>query len=146
MSTADLVRLVRELDDRARLSELIDRYLIAFDQLAELPRDDEWFRGIFTHDLKLVFPIGGHEGIAGVGEFHRAARARWARTHHLSANHLVTLDNDRATVRAHLLVTHVPEGDKPVNFSTGSHFDAAAIRTGAGWRLRELTFHLVWSA
>lgn len=141
----DLVRAVRSLSDRADVSELIDRYITAFDLLAEEPRDDEWYRSVFTEDVRLIFPIGGHVGIDGLAEFNRAARAKWARTHHLSANHLVTLDGDRARVRAHLLVTHVPDLDGPPrHLSTGSHFDATAVRTPAGWRLAELVFTLVW--
>jgi len=141
----DLARLVRSLSDRADISQLIDRYITAFDLLTEEPRDDEWYRSVFTEDVRLVFPIGGHTGIDGLAEFNRAARAKWARTHHLSANHLVTLDGDRATVRAHLLVTHVPDIDGAAHhLSTGSHFDAAAVRTPAGWRLAKMVFTLVW--
>jgi hypothetical protein len=140
-----LVRLVRSLSDRADISELIDRYFTAFDRLTDEARDDEWYRSVFTEDLRLVFPVGGHTGIDGVAEFNRAARAKWVRTHHLSANHLVTLDGDRATVRAHLLVTHVPGPDGAAHhLSTGSHFDAIAVRTQAGWRLGKLVFTLVW--
>jgi hypothetical protein len=141
----DLARLVRSLSDRADISQLIDRYITAFDLLAEEPHDDEWYRSVFTDDVLLVFPIGGHSGIDGLAEFNRAARAKWARTHHLSANHLVTLGGDRATVRAHLLVTHVPDIDGTApHLSTGSHFDATAVRTPAGWRLAEMVFTLVW--
>jgi hypothetical protein len=144
MTPETLARTVRSLADRAEISELIDRYITAFDQLIAVPRDDDWYRSVFTSDLRLTFPIGGHSGIDGVAEFNRAARAKWARTHHLSANHLVSLDGDRATVRAHLLVTHVPADDEAARLSTGSHFDAAAVRTPDGWRMRELIFHLVW--
>jgi SnoaL-like domain len=141
----DLARLVRSLSDRVDISELIDRYITAFDLLTDEPRDDEWYLSVFTEDIRLVFPVGGHTGIDGLAEFNRAARAKWARTHHLSANHLVTLDGDRATVRAHLLVTHVPDIDETGHhLSTGSHFDATAVRTPAGWRLREIVFTLVW--
>lgn len=88
----------------------------------------------------------GNRGIDGVAEFNRSARAKWARTHHLSANHLVSLDGDRATVRGHLLVTHVGGDDQASRLSTGSRFDAAAVRAPDGWRIRELVFHLVWTS
>jgi hypothetical protein len=142
---ADLARLVRSLSDRADISDLIDRYITAFDRLTDEPRDEQWYRSVFTEDIRLVFPVGGHAGIDGLAEFNRAARAKWARTHHLTANHLVTLDGDRATVRAHLLVTHVPDaGGTAHQLSTGSHFDVTAVRTPAGWRLAEVVFTLVW--
>jgi hypothetical protein len=50
----DLARLVRSLSDRADISELIDRYITAFDLLTEEPRDDEWYRSVFTEDGKLT--------------------------------------------------------------------------------------------
>jgi hypothetical protein len=145
--TTTLVEAVRSLTDRAEISELIDRYITAFDVLTERPRDDAWYRNIFTDDVRLTFPVGSHRGITGLAEFQRTAKAKWARTHHLTSNYVIDVDGDRATVRAHLLATHVYAGDAPQGrLSVGSHADAAAIRTQAGWRLRELTFGLVWSA
>lgn len=141
----DIARAVGLLTDRAEVSGLIDQYLIAFDLLATVPRDDAWYRSLFTDDLRLVFPVGGHAGLPGVAEFNRAARARWARTHHLSANHRVTLDGDRATVRGALLVTHVPGEDEEGILSTGSHFDVTVVRTPSGWRISELVFHLAYA-
>ena len=48
-------------------------------------------------------------------------------------------------MRAHLLVTHVPDIDGAAYLlSTGSHFDATAVRTPRGWRLAEIVFTLVW--
>lgn len=135
------------LSDRAGVSELLDRYLAGFDTLPDQPLDDAWYRRLFTEDLRLTFPVGGHQGIAGLGEFQLAAKANWARTQHVSSNHVVDLDGDRAALRAQLLVTHVHFGEPPQpHFSAGSRIEAQAVRTHAGWRLHELTVRLIWTA
>lgn len=137
---------IRGFVDRAEVSELIDRYIIGFDSLTDEPRDDEWYRDIFTEDLVLTFPvIGAHQGLAGVTDFQRAAKVKWARTHHMTSNHQVYVRDDEATAHGRLLATHVHPGDTPRDhFSIGGRVQAAAVRTPAGWRLRALAFELVW--
>ncbi|HEY3483008.1 MAG TPA: nuclear transport factor 2 family protein [Streptomyces sp.] len=137
---------IRRFVDRAEVSELIDRYIIGFDTLTDEPRDDDWYRDLFTDDLVLTFPmIGAHHGLAGVTDFQRAAKRKWARTHHVTSNHLVSVYDDHATAQGRLLATHVHPGDSPQDhFTIGGRVHASAVRTPAGWRLRELTFELVW--
>lgn len=145
-----LLGALRGLTDRAEIGELLDRYLLDFDILLDQPRDDDRYRRIFTEDLRLTFPVGGHRGVAGLAAFQRTAKSQWARTQHLSTNHVIDLDPDhdpdRARLRARLLVAHVhPDGGPPEPFTAGSHIDAQAVRTEQGWRLRELTIHLIWT-
>lgn len=136
---------LRRLLDRAEIGELLDRYVIAFDALTEEPLGDEWYRGVFTDDLVLTFPVGDHKGIEGLAEFQRAAKAKWARTHHMVSNHLIGLHGDEATVQARLLATHVHRGDTPRgHFTMGGRVQGTAVRTPVGWRLRQLAFGLVW--
>jgi hypothetical protein len=143
---------VSALSDRAEISELLDRYLTDFDTLLtqpfdHVPRDDAWYRRLFTEDLRLTFPVGGHQGIAGLAEFQLAAKANWARTQHISSNHVVDLDGDKAALRAQLLVTHVHpvELSRP-HFTAGSRIQALAVRAQEGWRLDELTISLIWTS
>lgn len=135
-----------ELLDRAEISGLLDRYLLDFDDLPDPPRDDGWYGSLFTPDLDLEFPVGGHRGLAGLARFQRAAKANWARTHHASTNHVVEVVGDRAELSAKLLVTHVhPPGSGLADLRTGSRIEARAVRTPDGWRLRALAIRLVWS-
>ncbi|BBB01457.1 hypothetical protein RVR_8885 [Actinacidiphila reveromycinica] len=140
-------RAVAALLDRSEISGLLDRYLLDFDGLSSSePRQDTWYGTLFTPDLDLEFPVSGHQGLAGLAEFQRAAKAHWARTHHTSTNHVVDLDGDTAELAAGLLVTHVhpPESGR-ADLRTGSRITARAVRTPDGWRLRALAIRLVWS-
>lgn len=135
-----------DLLDRAEIGGLLDRYLLDFDSRPDPPRDDSWYGSLFTADLDLRFPVGGHRGLAGLAEFQHAAKRNWDRTHHASTNHVVELRGDTAEVSAKLLVTHVhPPQSGRADLRTGSRIEAAAVRTPDGWRLRALAIHLVWS-
>ncbi|WP_331765276.1 nuclear transport factor 2 family protein (plasmid) [Streptomyces sp. NBC_01384] len=149
---AALRRTVCELRDRAEINELIDRYVILLDTQDDHGFDSTWPATVFTDDVRLHFPIGIHEGLEGVAEFHHAGKVRFDRTLHLSANHAITLDGDRARVRMHLLATHVhhPSPDAPDRIGTlfdiGGHYGGEAVRTERGWRFSEWGFHLTWAA
>ena len=142
----DVLAELAALADRAEISGLLDRYLLDFDDLPATAREDAWYGTLFTPDLELEFPVGGHHGLAGLAGFQRAAKANWARTHHASANHVVDLAGDSAQLSATLLVTHVhPPQSGRTDLRTGSRIAANALRTPAGWRLRALAIRLVWS-
>jgi hypothetical protein len=145
---AALHREVRALTDRAAISALVDQYMIALDTADERGLDDAWYGSIFTGDVLLDFPIGGYAGLSGLAEHQVKAKRKWARTHHLSGNHIIALDGDRATVRAQIVATHVNHGAARPEalFDIGGHYEADAVRTDAGWRLCRLAFHLGWSA
>ncbi|MFC7482562.1 nuclear transport factor 2 family protein [Luedemannella flava] len=67
---------------RVEVGALLDRYLIALDS-AEL--DDTWAGSLFTTDAVVEFPVGRHDGIAGLAAFHRTALAKFDRTQHLNS-------------------------------------------------------------
>ncbi|MFH9085583.1 nuclear transport factor 2 family protein [Streptomyces sp. NPDC017673] len=135
---------VRLLADRAELTALADRYL------AHLDRDrhrDDWFDSVFTEDAHLVFPMGEYRGTAGLAEFQQLARTTFERTHHQGTNYAVDVDGDRALIRAHLTAVHVRRAAEPgAHFDIGGHYEAEAVRTPDGWRLRRFVFDLVWHA
>lgn len=150
----ELHEQLRTLVDRAAISELIDRYTILLDTQDESGADPAWPQRIFTEDCRLTFPIGGHTGWAGLTEFHREAKQKFTATHHLSGNHAIVLDGDRADVRFHMVATHVhrPETRRAARtdpgplFSIGGHYLGEAVRTEDGWRFSNWTFHVVWTA
>ncbi|MEG3631673.1 nuclear transport factor 2 family protein [Streptomyces poriticola] len=136
---------LRVLSDRLEIRDLLDRYVVALDTIDETA-DDDWFSELFTEDARFTFPIGSHTGLAGLAAFQRKARARWARTHHLSANHRIEQAGDTATVRVHQLATHVHQGGDPSRtFDVGGYYEGRAVRTPSGWRFDRLSFHVVWS-
>ncbi|MGP3922542.1 nuclear transport factor 2 family protein [Streptomyces sp. 8N616] len=143
--SALLEEQIRKLVDRSEIAALIDRYVVLLDTQDEAGFDDSWPRSIFTENVRLSFPIGDHEGLDGVAEFHYQAKRKFDRTHHLASNYLIGLDGDRAGVRFHMLATHVHPGEGPL-FDIGGHYEGEAVRTAEGWRFQRWAFHLTWSA
>ncbi|HEX2312892.1 MAG TPA: nuclear transport factor 2 family protein [Thermomonospora sp.] len=133
------------LADRADLIDLVSRYHHSLDARRF---DDAWARSLFTEDVVLDFPVGGHEGVAGLAEFTTRFMGRWDRTHHHATDHLVTLDGDHATVVWNMLATHVhPAGSgAPGHFHLGARLDGATVRGPGGWRFRRLALRVIWTS
>lgn len=135
-----------EIESRACVAALLDRYLVSLDQ-EEL--DAGWAAGLFTPDAVVAFPISRHEGIEGMADYHATALSAFAATMHLSSPAVVEVRDGTAALRANLMSTHVhhaaAQDGAPQLFTTGTSVRGSARRTAHGWRLSELTFHLVWS-
>ena len=139
---------LRTLTDRAEISDLIDRYVIALDTQDDYGYDDYWPVPIFSEDAVLEFPIGNFAGLDGLARFHFEAKAKFDRTLHLSSNYAISLNGDRAIIRVHLVAAHVhrPDGPDPGGrFDIGGYCEGEAVRTEEGWRLRRWKFNLMWS-
>ncbi|NGO67567.1 nuclear transport factor 2 family protein [Streptomyces boncukensis] len=135
---------VRALSDRAELTALCDRYVMHLDRDRY---EDGWFADVFTQDAELTFPMGTYRGREGMARFQEMAGSTFERTHHLAGNYLVDIEGDQARVRAHLTAVHVRRRQDPQDhFAIGGHFEAGAVRTARGWRLRTFVFDLVWNA
>lgn len=135
---------LRALNDRVEIGQLCNRYVHHLDHDRD---NDAWLDSVFTQDVHLTFPMGEYQGMAGLAAFQQMARTTFARTHHISSNHSVDLDGDRARVRAHLIAVHVPATDVPNDhFDIGGHYEAQVVRTAAGWRISRFSFGLVWNA
>jgi hypothetical protein len=145
---------LQALADRAAVRDLFDHYIITIDTHDAEIHDDDYYRTIFTEDARLIFPVGSHSGAAGLSAFETAAKAKWRRTHHVTANCAVALNGDRATVRTHGIGAHVhlPETLEQLGeaaggvFVVGCSYQAEAVRTAAGWRFSELTLQVQWTA
>lgn len=141
---AELARQVRELADRYEIAALISR----LDQLLDEQRFDD-LRSVYTDDVTVDFPMsaGQVQGVDVLADFGRRRFAAFERTQHLSTNHLIELDGDRATVRVDQISIHVQRAEAP-----GSHFDAGvvdrfeAVRTTDGWRLARAQAGPIWTS
>lgn len=135
---------LRALNDRSEISRLCDRYVSHLDR----DRDsDAWLDSVFTEDVFLSFPFGEFKGIEGLAGFQEMARTTFAQTHHISSNHDIELDGDRARVRAHLMAVHVKRREEPgTHFDIGGHYEALVVRTERGWRIHRFSFEIVWSS
>lgn len=129
----------------ADASALLDRYLIDLDTAT---LDDAWAEDLFTTDVEVDFPNAGHRGIAGLAAFHRESLAVFARTQHLNSPAVLTVEGSTVVLRANLVSTHVLSADSGAGdsiFVVGSLVEGHAVSTELGWRLRVLSFRLVWS-
>ncbi len=129
--------------DRDELVELMSRYATMADtkNWDELPRSvlcDE-----FTCDFSsLGAPITTTTREAWCQRSKRAF-AGWTATHHSITNHLIAIDGDHATIRAHVRAEHWarPEvaAGGPNCWLVVGFYDNVALRTPAGWRLSSVT-------
>lgn len=130
------------------VADLIGRYLLTLD--TEKP-DSEWALGLFTPDIVIEFPMSRHAGIEGIGEYHADMLSAFAATQHLSSAPLVEVAGESAGFRANVVSIHVhhpepaPAADPPGRFSAGTLLRGEALLTAAGWRLRRMTFQVVWT-
>lgn len=149
--TADDVRAdprLHRLLDQADLRDLIDRYLYSLDVRGF---DEDWAREVFTDDVVLTFPVGSHQGRAGVAEFTDAVMRPWPATLHVGSNCTVDVTGDRARLTWNLLAAHVHPGSPPPPapsdvFHLGGVFTGTAIRTMSGWRIQHLSLRVIWTA
>ncbi|MEU0237291.1 nuclear transport factor 2 family protein [Nocardiopsis sp. NPDC006198] len=136
-------------EETARLRSLFDRADIC-DLLAEFVRrlDDRDFTGyaaLFTEDGVLRMPGREHRGRAGLAEYVEADLGHYHRTHHLSANHRVEVDGDRATSRSSMHAVHLRSADDPTDWwSVGGRYDNTYRRVGTAWRFHTVDITPVW--
>lgn len=70
----------------------------------------------------------------------------WDRTLHLSTNHLIELDGDRARLRAPLVAIHVhPATESKAPLLAAHILEADAVRTTDGWRFERFALRPVWT-
>ncbi|WP_052849749.1 nuclear transport factor 2 family protein [Streptomyces avicenniae] len=128
------------LADRLELTELTNRlgpWLDdkAFDEIASL----------YTADVVGEFPGGTVEGAAALAAQARRTHPADVVTHHLTANVVIALDGDEATVRANQTATfNVPGAPLEPAFAVGERYDLRAVRTPDGWRFARVRVHQAW--
>lgn len=141
-STATLDEMVRWLVDRAEISDLLHRFARALDE-----KDFESYAATFAEEGELILPWGGHRGRQGLADYVQADLARFPRTHHISANHQISVDGDRATSRSYLQAVHLVQGGDPrEHWDVGGWYDNQYRRTPDGWRFTRVAITDVWQA
>ena len=130
---ADRDAQIQWLVDRALISDLLVEFARALDE-----RDWDAYAGTYAEDGELaISPTIAHKGRAGLGEFVAASLSAYpGGTHHLSTNHAIHLDGDRATSRSYLVAAHIYE---PHRHADGAGwYDCRLRRTVDGWRLEHV--------
>jgi ketosteroid isomerase-like protein len=78
-------------------------------------------------------------------ELRRQALER-LKTHHVSTNHLVKLDGDRATCVSATLIHRLDPGRETDNtFDTLAHYTHTLARTPHGWRITRVRQSVAWN-
>ena len=129
---------VQELVDRNAITDLVGRLGLWLDE----KRFDE-AQSIFTEDATADTPGGSVQGVDLLVE--QASRGHEDRTQHVITNVLIDLAGDRATVRANMIATMIPDADAPEPlFVIGGRYRFEAVRTPEGWRFSRLEVNPVW--
>lgn len=127
------------VSDRIEIADLFSRF-------ARLLDEKRWDEAdtVFTHDVTVHSPRSGEiRGIDALVAFMRQAEVEGEHTQHVTTDLLVDVDGDEAVATANSLVYFFRDGRAP-HVSSGLRLACTAVRTPAGWRLRESRTVLVW--
>ncbi|GGK21165.1 hypothetical protein GCM10011583_61390 [Streptomyces camponoticapitis] len=127
------------VSDRIEIADLFSRF-------ARLLDEKRWDEAdtVFTHDVTGHSPRSGEiRGIDALVAFMRQAEVEGEHTQHVTTDLLVDVDGDEAVATANSLVYFFRDGRAP-HVSSGLRLACTAVRTPAGWRLRESRTVLVW--
>ena len=125
------------------VTDLFARYLMSLDNGKT---DPERAASLFTPDIVVEFPMSRHEGIQDIDVYHSETMSRFAATQHLCSPPVVSpVGPDSVDLRAQVLSVHVHHGPERERFCAGTLATGQARRTPEGWRLRRLSFEVVWT-
>ncbi len=129
------------LVDRALIGDLLIEFARALDE-----RDWDAYAETYAEDGELaISPTVSHTGRAGMSAFVAASLSPYpGGTHHLSTNHAIHIDGDRATTRSYLVAAHVYELDRQA--IGAGWYDCRVRRTEHGWRLGHVALTVRWVA
>jgi hypothetical protein len=138
---------MQQLSDRDEITALVYRLGMFLDE----GRFDEMV-SILTDDAAAQTPGGLAEGRDVLIAQARRNHSDGQRIQHVITNVLVTLDGDRADVRANLIATFAGGADTAEprlapepHFTLGEIYRFAAVRTPHGWRLSRVQTVPVWT-
>ncbi|MDQ1423919.1 MAG: hypothetical protein QOD72_1417 [Acidimicrobiaceae bacterium] len=143
----DLESRIRQLEDRALISERVIKYGLAVDR-----RDWKMFADCFTDPVHADYSENG----VPVADFVRDdlvnmvrdAISGYTATQHISPNHTIEFDEndlDRAICHSYMYAQHHLERDHHNEFFLlrGSYTNHM-LRTADGWRIERLIQHVSW--
>ncbi|MEE2703495.1 MAG: nuclear transport factor 2 family protein [Myxococcota bacterium] len=134
---------VRELLDRAEISDVLHRYATGLDR-----RNWELYRSIFTNEVDLDFEsVGIPAGVRKADAWVRSARALFAgftATQHTSSNHVHEIRGDRARCVSNMQAEHFVGDGEEDRWTIGGYYTNELVRTPSGWKLSKVTLNVTW--
>ena len=133
------------LVDRAQISDLLFSFARALDT-----RDYAAYVANYAADgcIDLPQPAGGPDARLRMSRDEMLTRVpksflNYTATHHLSANHQITIEGDRATSRSYVVAVHVRNSPRD-HWDAGGWYDCVYRRTAAGWKFVEVKLTAVY--
>jgi hypothetical protein len=138
---------LRWLVDRTQISELLYSFAAALDN-----KDWHAYANNYADDGYIVLPDPQSPGATftlhknKMLELVPKSLGKYSATHHISTNHQISIDGDKAQSRSYLQAVHV--GATSVeHWSVGGWYDCRYIRTPlGGWKFSEVRLTAVWLA
>jgi hypothetical protein len=137
---------LRHLIDRAEITDLVLRFARAMDG-----QDWSLLRSCLAPEVAVDYSDlrGDPPATVSADAFVAARVAGLAGlvTQHISTNHLVTIDGDRAECASCFLIHRVDPAARPGSnsFDTAGHYLHRLSRTPGGWRISGITQTVVWN-
>ena len=138
-------------EPEAQLRWLVDRAAIS-DRLLDFARcldtrDWEGYLANFTEDAELQLPFGTFSGRDRIAEGATHGLDHFDATLHLSTNHVIELDQDRARSRSYVCVAHVPDASQSTHHGdAGGWYDCRLRRTRRGLAFHPPSrLHITWT-
>jgi uncharacterized protein (TIGR02246 family) len=114
-------------DDIAQIVDLAHAYNQAVDD-----HDPDGWVGCFTEDGEVISPFGNPSGRDELHRWISGIAANLTGTRHFSANEVVTVAGDRATMRSYYFVVGTTEHPPAIGATGG--YDDELVRLDGGWR------------
>lgn len=136
---------IAALNDRVAISEVLHTYCRAIDT-------KEWglLEQVFAEELEADFrSFAGRDVVRGRAAWLAAIRRTvggLTATQHLTGNHSIALEGDRATLRADLQAVHILQNSRgDCDYTVGGWYDIDLVRTADGWRISRYTLTVSWA-
>jgi len=135
-----------ELLDRQAIGDVVIRYATGADM-----RDWGAYRSCFCDQVEIDFSswngapagtIAADDWVAGV----EAGLSGFDATQHISANHVIAIEGDRATCVSYVQAQHVLRDEGADGFFTlGGYYTNQLVRSDEGWKIRSCRLTATWS-
>lgn len=136
---------IQWLVDRAQISDLLYSFAAALDS-------KDWKRYADNYADEGYVELPDPQSAVGASfilhkdrmlELLPKSLGQYAATHHISTNHQITIDGDRAESRSYLQAVHV--GTEATNhWTAGGWYDCRYVRRPEGWRFERVKLTCVW--